>query len=97
LWEVIILPAKRDPFKRVVKVVRVRPWLKDLDITRLARKLEAWSLQAMELERDSDKDPPDKLAKEIGHTVIRLIQEALGFKEKTYRKPEKKKKKLKGD
>lgn len=86
------MPAKRDPFRRVIKVFRLRPWLQTLDVTRLARKLEDWSYQVMELERSPNRDPPDHLVREIGRFVIRLLQEAMGLRDRTYRKPKPQKK-----
>lgn len=85
------MPAHKDPFKRATKTVRLRPWLKDLDITRLARELEEWSFEAMELER-GNQNPSPELSQDIGYSVIRIIQEAMGLKPRTYRKPEKRKK-----
>jgi hypothetical protein len=80
------MPALRDHFRRVIKTFRLRPWLKDFDVTRLARKLEHWSYQVMELERSPNRDPPDHLAREIGWFVIRLLQESMGLRKRTYRK-----------
>jgi hypothetical protein len=84
---VIQMPAPRDHFRRVIKTFRIRPWLQEFDITRLARKLEDWSFQVMEASRSPNRDPPEHLALEIGRFVIRLLQEAMGLKTKTYRKP----------
>lgn len=48
-----------------------------LDVTGLARHLESWSLEVMELERKPGRDPPPELIQRIGRTVVRLLQQAI--------------------
>lgn len=71
------MPAHRDPFRRVNKNFRIRPWLSRLDVTGLARHLESWSLEIMELERQPGRDPPPELVQRIGKTVTRLLRQAI--------------------
>lgn len=63
------MPAHKDHFRRVIKNFRLRPWLTRLDVTGLARHLESWSLEVMELDRPTDElvrtpglDPPQSLS-----------------------------------
>ena len=90
------MPAHKQPFPRQIKNFRLKPWLSKLDVTRLARRLEEWSLRVMELERTPRKKPPSDFVHEVGYEVIQLLRRAIRLYTASSRKYSRIKRKRKG-